>query len=661
MVPHKFAKLIATCILLGGVSTATYAETLQDAAKAVRMQEFDRAVKIYRQLASEGEAEAQYQLGNFYAQGKLVKKNPTEAKKWLEKAAEQNLASAQYSLALLIQDSQPDRAKALLQDSAAQGYRAAALQLQRAQKSTTKRSTAPFEVQWFGAARNNDSETLAKLNAQKPSVNLEDERDRTAIFYAIESNAQKSYLWLKQNGANLNQKDKFGATPLQVALERKNRSIVQSLLKAKADSKVILANGDSLLHYALRLNEFQFVAPLIDSGAPINHQNKEGWTPLDLAEYKKAPKTTALLLEKGALHGSGWRNELKPQDVQVVAKQLSNSNLPPVAMAVINDNPKLLKSLIQKDRSLLDTRLNDDSTLIILAIKHNKQNILETLIQLGSNVLAPGFKGSSALQVAAKEQDLKATRTLLGAGASPTQTDDSGRDAIMTAIEIDALDITNALIDNLVGGGRSKSEIRVHLKSSDIPVNRYILLAAQHHMDPLIDRLLPYATDKLETDDQGRTALWFAADAGNAKLILKLLKAGIPPDHEDSVGRTPFIVAVDNGCLECARQLLGFVDINHQTKSGNTALMLASAKGDTLIAAWLIQNKADIEIRNSRGNTAIMQAVNANSTEIVTYLLKADANVSRKNKLGFSAIDLAEQTSPQMLELVKSKSVLGLF
>ena len=59
------------------------------------------AVKWYRKAAEQGNAFAQYNLGNMYANGKGVPKNDSEAVKWYRKAAEQGYASAQCNLGIM--------------------------------------------------------------------------------------------------------------------------------------------------------------------------------------------------------------------------------------------------------------------------------------------------------------------------------------------------------------------------------------------------------------------------------------------------------------------------------------------------------------------------------------------------------------------------------
>ena len=53
-----------------------------------------------RKAADQGDAEAQYQLGNCYYDGDGVAKNYAEGVKWYRQAAEQGLASAQFKLGL---------------------------------------------------------------------------------------------------------------------------------------------------------------------------------------------------------------------------------------------------------------------------------------------------------------------------------------------------------------------------------------------------------------------------------------------------------------------------------------------------------------------------------------------------------------------------------
>ena len=634
---------------------------LNAAQKAVRMHQFEQAFALFRQAADAGSAEAQYQLGNLYLQGRGTQKSADKAQYWFEQAAQQSHPGAQYGLAQALLAEDPEQARSLLTAAAAQGYRSAKIQLERLAPSTKANKQAPYEAQWFGAARNNNTDLMQRLFDEHHEVDTTDEAERTALFHAIEADSAKAVDWLIKRGANVNHQDKFGLTPIQTTIERNQTDLLQTLLKSGANKSLILSNGDNLLQYALRRKHYQQAKIMIQQGVDVNHRNKEGWTPLDLAEYQGAEASAALLVKHGAQNGNGWRSERRAQDLDAVAEQLNEGTLPPVARAIINDNQPLADRLLNSSPELVNTPLENGTTLLVLAVKHNKPKMISTLLKHKVNVNQVAYRGVNAVQVAAQRGDTATVKTLLAAGANPVHADDQGRDALISAIEESKSETASVLIRNILGEDSGSKAVKAHLKEIGAPVDRYILLATQHHADEALDALLPYATATAATDEQQRTALWFAAAEGNSKLIPKLLKAGIPADMADSHGRTPFIMAANSGCLECARQLLSASKINHQSKSGNTALMTAAANGDTLLTSWLIQNTADIEVRNQRGDTALMIAVNANAMDVVRRLLQANASVTRKNKLGFSSIDLAKEVSPQMLELVKSKSVLGIF
>ena len=64
-------------------------------------QDYKEAVKWYRLSAEQGLAQAQYTLGVMYAEGKLVSQDYKEAVKWYRLSAEQGLAQAQYTLGVM--------------------------------------------------------------------------------------------------------------------------------------------------------------------------------------------------------------------------------------------------------------------------------------------------------------------------------------------------------------------------------------------------------------------------------------------------------------------------------------------------------------------------------------------------------------------------------
>lgn len=640
---------------------------LNNAQKAVRMQQFDKAFNLYQIAAKGGNSDAQYQLSNMLLQGKGTTKNQVGAKIWLEKAAQQSHPGAQFSLAQMLLKSDPSRAHALLKASADQGYASAKTQLSRStmQNQSSKAASkdqAPYDKRWFGAARNNQKMLMQELLTKKGKLGITDGSGRNALFYATESGSEDVVIWLIKQGIEVNHLDDYGLTAAQTALERNQIKIFGRLLQAGTDSDQIFSNGDNLLHYAIRLKRHSQVSPLIRHGVSINHRNEKGWTPLDLAEFQREKTTVSLLKSHGAVTGKGWQSGPKPQNLAVVTKQLEGtSGKSPAALAVINSNTALLAQLLKQSPGLVSDKLENDTTLLVLAIKQNKPDVITTLLSHGADVNQPSYNGTTALQVAARTGNEEIVSILLKAGANPTQVDNSKDDALVSAIKEKQHDVAILLINHLKGDSSSFKNIKVELAAAEAPVDRYVLLASQYQSSNVLKSLLPFVSETTAIDEQQRNALWFAAKYSNPKLIRSLLNAGISATQQDTMGRTSMTIAVDQSCLECARQLLNYSDLNHKTLTGNTALILAATNKDPLLSSWLIQNKVKIDVRNHRGNTALMMAVTSNSPKIVKQLINAKANITRKNKLGFSAIDLAEGSDKEIMALLKGNSVFGVF
>ena len=64
-------------------------------------QNYPEAIKWFQKAAVQGDAEAQFYLGNMYRNGKGVTQNSQEAVKWYRKAAEQGHAYAQFFLGIM--------------------------------------------------------------------------------------------------------------------------------------------------------------------------------------------------------------------------------------------------------------------------------------------------------------------------------------------------------------------------------------------------------------------------------------------------------------------------------------------------------------------------------------------------------------------------------
>src|SRR5262249_3703626 len=94
---RKPIALIVVGVMLSMARMAS-AGPFEDGLAAYQRGDFATALKLWRPLAEQGNAQAQNQVGNMFYDGKGVAQDYKEAVRWYRLAAEQGYGSAQYLL-----------------------------------------------------------------------------------------------------------------------------------------------------------------------------------------------------------------------------------------------------------------------------------------------------------------------------------------------------------------------------------------------------------------------------------------------------------------------------------------------------------------------------------------------------------------------------------
>jgi TPR repeat protein/predicted aspartyl protease len=118
---------IAVFLLVSSLSVPSLAGPSEDAAAAYKNGDYATALRLWRDLADQGDAKAQTGLGKMYADGRGVAKDDVVAVQWYRKSAEQGYAEAESNLGVryytgrgVVKDDAA--AAALLRKAADQGY-----------------------------------------------------------------------------------------------------------------------------------------------------------------------------------------------------------------------------------------------------------------------------------------------------------------------------------------------------------------------------------------------------------------------------------------------------------------------------------------------------------------------------------------------------------
>jgi ankyrin repeat protein len=147
-----------------------------------------------------------------------------------------------------------------------------------------------------------------------------------------------------------------------------------------------------------------------------------------------------------------------------------------------------------------------------------------------------------------------------------------------------------------------------------------------------LKKLLQGGADVNTAEGDGRTALHFAAERGDAMLAETLIVAGANVEAGTRIGRyTPLHVASRGGHLEVVEALLrAHADPNAATtNSGATPLHLAAGSGNPDVVRALIRAGADANARETTwGQTPLIFAASRGHAEVIRALVEAGADPS---------------------------------
>jgi ankyrin repeat protein len=205
----------------------------------------------------------------------------------------------------------------------------------------------------------------------------------------------------------------------------------------------------------------------------------------------------------------------------------------------------------------------------------------------------------------------------------------------------DSAAVHRLLVDN-AGAAKAKSS-KPNINATEADGSTALHWAAQRNDLKLVELLLAAGANAKAATRYNITPLYFACLNGNVAIAERLLKAGADPNGTSQEGQTTVMTAALSGKPDVVKLLLSKgakVDAVEPFR-GQTALMWAASEGNAAAVEMLIEFGASATTKSKGGFTPLLFAVRNGSIDATKTLLAHGANVNDVAPDGTSALGMA--------------------
>jgi quinoprotein dehydrogenase-associated probable ABC transporter substrate-binding protein len=242
-----------------------------------------------------------------------------------------------------------------------------------------------------------------KWLAQGSSVNKE-------FYDAVLANDLDRAAYLIGKGAAVNQLDNLGESPLTTAARAGCLPMMRLLIAHGAEVDRLDSDGSTPLMGAVERNQAPAVKFLLAHGAQIEKGAPSGFSPLSLAIEEQQFDAAYALINAGAnVNSPASRYRLTP--LMVVA-----SEPPPSANSLVrvmeDHGPMDIARALLARKARVNATDAEGVTALMIAAAHDNSPMIALLIQAGANPAMKSAAGETARDIAVKNDNLGAIRTL---------------------------------------------------------------------------------------------------------------------------------------------------------------------------------------------------------------------------------------------------------
>jgi ankyrin repeat protein len=519
--------------------------------------------------------------------------------------------------------------------------------------------SAASDTRLSDAAMQGNQDAVRSLLKQRVDVNAPQGDGTTALHWAAYRDDLEMVKLLLAAGANAQATTREGAiTPLLMACQNGNVTIIEALLKAGADVNAVKSNGTTPLMMAAASGSANAVETLLAHGANVNAKElAHGQTALMFAAALNRAAAIKILMANGA-DASVATNVRKlervrfDQDGNVVeekAPQKGAEKAEPGAAksdeaAAQQENAEQAKA---REAAEAAQRSDLDVLAHALAFKSVEYRLSKPQARAGDVANRPPRKvgadfmgGMTALIYAAREGHMDALRALVEAGTDINQVNGDKLSPMVTAIMNGHLDLAKYLLDHgadaNLAGVSGVTALYATIDVQWVPKTWFPQPSVEQEkvtyldlMKALLDHganvnaaigeklwFRSFTNDYTWVDTAGSTAFWRAAQSSDLPAMKLLVEHGADAKLANKAKETPLMAAAGIGwawnwsvrapypavdavkyCVELGN------DVNAADDRGYTALHGAAFLGDNAMANYLVSKSAKTNVKSKQGDS----------------------------------------------------------
>ncbi|KAJ8913699.1 hypothetical protein NQ315_007416 [Exocentrus adspersus] len=405
-------------------------------------------------------------------------------------------------------------------------------------------------------------------------INLWSGTGELPLDLALRSHNESIARTLVQHGADINIRDADGDTLLHRAIKKEDSFSALFLLEQNCDAALSTRNeNDSALHLIAGANNIedseQIAEKLINKNVNVNAQNRQGYTPLHIAVQADNRPIFDLLLKQDYLNVNLKTEEQHVPLYYALLKYEAGDDDDEHSYAAV-----LIRHGAQTDPLYPDTS-NSLLQTLILGGAEKAASFLTDRVQ---NLNHVNIEGESALHLACKTNFCELARRILKRTANPNL-------------------LTNELRQSAL---------------------HYCVI---NDAEQCIEVLIAY-NDEIETADA----------TAEARPLCNF-------NTRDVNGETPISLALNQGCNHLVPVLIrGKADVNIRNGKDFTLLHQAILKEDSKTAIFLLDNGVDINAKTAEYETPLQLAIHCRLPEVVDALCTRGVDMSAPDRLGNCAL-----------------------